>query len=308
MILSNTLGLPEAIVEAVRNDDYDPGESDITVTQLIAPPRLVALRRLHDSELREDASDRIFSLMGQIVHGILERSDIPSVIREERLYTTVGGVKVGGKMDRMILFPSGLIQDYKLCSIYASRDGAKSEWIQQLNCLAFLAAKNGYHISSLEVVAIFRDWSLAEAMRRPEGDWYPKRQVQIVHVPLWSHDTTGEFIEDRIRIHEDAKRQLPHCSPSEQWKKDSKWKIIKVGGKRASKVFDDEYLARSAYEELGDLREKYELQEHPGEYTRCSLYCPVMTQCRAQNDGQPLPDIVTSDLTNVESPSIQEVA
>ena len=51
MKITNELGLPEALVAAVRNDPYDAGTCDISVTKLISPPRMVALEAEHGKEI-----------------------------------------------------------------------------------------------------------------------------------------------------------------------------------------------------------------------------------------------------------------
>lgn len=100
--ITNKLGLPEAIVEAVKNDPYDPGHADISATGLISPPRKRALERTHRNDMEEDASDRIWALIGQSVHTILERAE-PSAIVEKRLYGRFGGWLVSGQFDRLTL-------------------------------------------------------------------------------------------------------------------------------------------------------------------------------------------------------------
>ena len=93
MQITNKAGLPQAFVDAVKADDYDPGESDISVTSLIAPPRLVALRRANEAALTEDASERLWSLQGQIIHSLLERANVNDLV-QERQPARVG---VGGR-------------------------------------------------------------------------------------------------------------------------------------------------------------------------------------------------------------------
>lgn len=94
------MNLPQPIVDAVANDDYSRGNSDISVTQLISPPRMTALVREHWDTLEEDVSDRIFSLFGKAVHTILERAERVA-IAEQRLYMKVGDWTVSGAMDRI---------------------------------------------------------------------------------------------------------------------------------------------------------------------------------------------------------------
>ena len=70
---TNRAELPQAIVDAVKNDSYSKGEADISVTELLLLPRLAALREKHANEIVEDESDRIWSLFGQAMHTVLER-------------------------------------------------------------------------------------------------------------------------------------------------------------------------------------------------------------------------------------------
>jgi hypothetical protein len=96
--------LPEAVYNAVRADDYTRGECDLSVTQLISPPRIVELRRRHEQELEEDASDRIWLLIGKVAHGILERA-APSgaAFTEERLFIDIDGWRISGAFDSLVL-------------------------------------------------------------------------------------------------------------------------------------------------------------------------------------------------------------
>lgn len=74
MIFTNKLNISESLVNAIKKDSYSKGDSDFSVTGLINPARIEALRVKHDSQIKEDVSDRIYSLLGQSIHTILERA------------------------------------------------------------------------------------------------------------------------------------------------------------------------------------------------------------------------------------------
>ena len=74
MEFTNASNLPKAIERAVSNDPYDSSGSDISTTRLIAPPRIRVLEKRNYDLLEEDVADRIFSLLGQSVHHIIERA------------------------------------------------------------------------------------------------------------------------------------------------------------------------------------------------------------------------------------------
>src|SRR5437762_14151842 len=111
--ITNRLGLPQPIVDAVRNDPYTSGHSDITVTQLLRPARAVALEREHRDEIVEDAADRLWALCGQIGHAILERGS-KQVLTERRFFAQIAGWNVSGQAD---LIPPDMLIDYKFTSV-----------------------------------------------------------------------------------------------------------------------------------------------------------------------------------------------
>ncbi len=73
MKYTNLSNLPKAIERAVINDPYE-SNSDISTTRLIAPPRIRVLQKRNWDLITEDVSDRIFSLLGQSVHHVIERA------------------------------------------------------------------------------------------------------------------------------------------------------------------------------------------------------------------------------------------
>lgn len=293
MKLTNKQNLPAPLVAAVEADDYDAGDSDITVTQLISPPRLVALRKIHEDELEEDASERIWALMGKSIHKILEQAE-GTMLAERRLYTEVGGWKVSGAYDRMALISGGAfsarLQDYKMASVWEAIHGVKEERKQQLNLLAHLARLNGYTIDGLEVVYIFRDWSKTKAL---QGGDYPKHQVLRAPVPLWTSDVADEYLRERVMLHQAAQdgfREPPDCTPEDRWHKPDTWAVMKEGRKSALRVLDSD----GAAQEWAVLNAGYPddhkifISHRPGEDTRCEHYCPVAqfcTQFQESKDG-----------------------
>src|SRR5688572_18619098 len=147
MRLTNRLGLPSSIVNAVSRDPYSKGNAHLSVTTLIGPARKRQLELQHGDQLTEDAADRIWSLMGQITHGILERSD-REAWTEERLYIERHGWRISGQFDRVLL-EQGLLQDYKLTSTYSVKDGVKPEYEAQANLYALMLREHGHEIRSI---------------------------------------------------------------------------------------------------------------------------------------------------------------
>jgi len=274
-IITNRLGLPEPLVNAVRRDPYDSKGSDITVTSLLKPPRAVALEREHREEIVQDASEMLWSLVGQIGHSILERAAVEGMV-ERRLFAEVNGWKVSGQAD---LIPPDLLIDYKFTTCWSCKNGLKPEWEQQLNALRWLAHRNGIELKSAQIIALYRDWSKLEARRSSD---YPQHQVQVFDVPLWPMEKAAAWMMTRVCLHQNAKsalesgQALPECTSEERWEKPAKWAIHKEGRERAVKLHDTE---SGALAHLATLDKKHRIELRPGEQVRCENYCNAAPWC-----------------------------
>ena len=267
MKLTNKMGLPEPLVNAVKNQAYSPGSSDITVTTLIQPPLIRKLRKEHDSEVEEDVSDRIWALIGSATHGILENAFKGTQARvEERVYAQVLGWKIGGQFD---VLEGSTLSDYKITSVY-SADG-KIEWEQQLNVLRWLLHKNNTLVDKLQIVAIFRDWSKHGIKKNPD---YPPSQVSVINIPVWTLEDTEAYIKERVALHQLA--EPPMCNDEERWANPEQWALMKKGGKRAIKLYPSQE---------GVILSPDQYWEHrPATYKRCEDYCSVSKFCPLWNN------------------------
>ncbi len=290
MKITNKLGLPLPIVEAVKNKQYDPGESDITTTSLIGPVQIAVLKKRYDDVLEEDVIDRIYALQGESVHTILERAaaGLEDYIVEKRFYYEYEGWKLGGQID-VFDKKHGMLQDYKVTSVYAVKDGAKEEHVKQANINAYILRKNGFEVKGLQVVAILRDWSKLQRSREEQDSKakgfkcrYPEHQVVVLPVPMLSDDKIEAYIHERMNEHKEAHgwvdEALPECSKEDRWAKDDIYAVMKSGGKRAVKLCSDESSAKLYIDGSGksDLR----TVKQPGVNTRCEHYCPVKYYCK----------------------------
>jgi len=209
MKFTNASNLPLAIERAVSNDPYDSSGSDISTTRLIAPPRIRVLEKRNYDLLEEDVSDRIFSLLGQSVHHIIERAKTRKELSEKRLFykdeKITNGWTLSGAFD--LLNREGHLTDFKVTSawqvVHALKDG-KPDWENQLNVLDFLCRKNPNElinyktkikVKRLSVMAILRDWSLFQTMKL---DNYPKKQVAMIPIRRWTEEEQDNYIRERI--------------------------------------------------------------------------------------------------------------
>ncbi len=277
MIITNKNNLPDPIYQAVLANPYSRGSSDISVTDLIDSPRLVALREAHADELTSDASDMIWSLMGTAMHTILERAGIKSGKgdTEQRLYADVLGWKLSGQYD--YIDEDGVLWDWKFVSVYEYINGVKTSRAEQLNTYAYLAAANNIKVTGLRVGFIFRDWSPRQAQNDRS---YPQSQAIQYNLPLWSALQQKLFVEQRVELHQAARQELPECSKKDRWQQDDKWAATKTGAKRADRVFDNELAAKAhAGQKQTATGNTYTVEHRLGVSTRCTLYCPVLSYC-----------------------------
>ncbi|MCP4700703.1 MAG: hypothetical protein GY862_28190 [Gammaproteobacteria bacterium] len=282
MEITNKLCLPDSIARAVMNDPYTNGGADISVTSLIGPARKRRLEIDHVNELSVDVADRLWSLYGQIVHGILERADIgeDEIITERRLFIERHGWNLSGQFDRLVLKSSTVLQDYKFTSVYQIADGVKPEHEAQANIYKLMLEEHGYQVDGMEIVAVLRDWSKPRAVN---DNGYPQKPVVVLDVPVWPGEKIETFITERLMVHGQAQTELPVCTSEERWERNSVWKVKKDGNKtavRGNAAHPDEISAQLAATDLeATTGKKHNIEFHQGNSIRCAMYCEASPFC-----------------------------
>ena len=268
MKITNRNNLPLPLVAAVTNDSYTSGGADYSVTTLIKPAKAVAIERLHKDDITEDASDRIWSLMGQIGHTILERAAMEE-LAEHRFFVRRLGKLIGGQLD---LWKSEDLLDYKFTSAWAVKDGVKPEWEQQMNLNALLCRENGVNVKKAQIVAILRDWSKLEAKRDVN---YPRFQVLVLDVKMWSPAEQEGYLTLRLAEHIAASEgRMPECSAYDRWEKPAVFAVMKAGRKSAVKLHNTKEPADSMAQSMGGW-----VVHRPGQNVRCENYCNAAPFC-----------------------------
>jgi hypothetical protein len=293
MHFTNKLGLPDAIVNAVTNDEYSRGNSDASVTQLIGSPRQSVLFRRHHEQIEVDVSERFWALWGKTIHTLLEdkAAGDETVATEQRLFTRIDGWNISGQFDWLKWDgPELSLKDYKLCTAYAAMS-EKSEWENQLNMLAWLietvaneADEDGvlpdepFCVEDIGIVALIRDWSRAAADKDPD---YPQSPILQLPQRLWPYEEREAYVRERVRLHREARThrmrgdELAPCTDEERWIKPQDWAAMKPGAKRASRVFQTEEDAV----EYAKTKPELEVVRRKSEPTKCKLYCSVSSFC-----------------------------
>ena len=276
MQYTNKLNLPAPIVEAVKRDTYSKGKASYSATGLLRPPQMAALYDNYSDFISKDVSQELWTLFGSAVHLILEGTKAPEYVTEERLYCSVEGVRLSGQIDVQHIQPDGsrVLQDYKTRKAYGVMNNDSDE--KQLNIYRYIAMQNDIEVSGLQVINLIKDWSRHEAERR-EG--YPPNDIYIQDVPIWSDQKIKSFVEERIRLHEDAaKGNAILCTDDERWLRDEKFAVMKEGRKRAVRVFDSMKEAEVFITAQKDA-DKHIVDHRRGQPMRCMSFCDVRDFC-----------------------------
>ena len=279
MKLTNKFDLPETIVNVLKRPQYSKGDSHVSVTELLSPPRIVQLRAKHNDDIEQDASEMVWSLFGTAVHNVLEHGKADHHIVEERIFLDYEGWRISGQIDLQELYEDGIaIKDYKVTSAWAVQQ-EKSDWQQQLNIYAWLIEQaKMVNVKSCQIVAIVRDWNRREAVNK-EG--YPKAPIVVIDIPLWASQEQEAFVKQRLNEHSEASlaiqigHDLPACTPEDMWEKPTTYAVKKIGGVRAKKVFDNRKEAEDFWNTLKD----HEIETRPGQRIRCASFCNVSQFC-----------------------------
>lgn len=278
MKLTNKLRLPDAIVRAIANDSYTKGEANISVTELLSPPQLRKLKLAHADELEEDVSDRIYSLLGQSMHTIIERAaaDDAAVLSETIVYSEYGGWTIKGQADHLLL-ATGELLDFKMTSVYKIKGfSVPREWVEQTNIYRrMLQKEKGIEVPSLAIIVILRDWSKNKSKQSQD---YPQSQVLRLDVPLWTAKEADAFIMERVRLHQMA--EPPPCSDYDTWSKPDSYAVMKRGNVRAIRTYNNVFDADA---HAGQSSAFY-VEHRPGEAVRCQEWCPVSHLCPQWRD------------------------
>jgi len=274
MQITNKYNLPEAIVSAIHAFQYNytaskTGEEKFTVSELLKPAYQRYLQKKHFAQITEDASERIWALMGQAMHAVLNNQNVDNSLSEERLRAVIDNVIISGQID---MYKDGIIDDYKFCSTWKYIFHDYEEFEKQLNIYAYLCRTTGLPVNEIRAILVFNNWSLEEADRKSA---YPQEPIKVIPLNLWDNETTLEFIRERITAH-----QHPHiCNESERWSKQTKYAVMKNKNKSAKSLCNSLSEAEIYIENLNDTKNKYRIDIRPGVDKRCNKYCNVKNFC-----------------------------
>jgi hypothetical protein len=281
MIITNKYNLPQTFVNITKRPTYSKGKAHLSATELINAPRIVQLRKAHEDKIEVDVADMVWSIFGTAIHGVLEHGKDDNHLVEERLHAELDGWSISGAIDLQIVNEDGsiTINDYKTTGAWSVMN-EKLDWEYQLNIYAWLVEKvKKMPIHKLEIVAIIRDWSRRDAAMK---EAYPDAPIKVIPIQLWPYELREDFIRQRISQHSNAALsfdlgdELPECSPSDMWEKQTTYAVKKKGGVKARNVC---FTPEEANEKVAEYGKDYEIEVRPGERTRCEKFCTVSGFC-----------------------------
>jgi hypothetical protein len=258
---------PTPFMRALAKDDYDSGDSDFTVTQIIGRPLRSFLAL--SNEPQSSPYSNLKALIGTAIHAVLEANIDFSIGErgEERIYKNVLGSKIGCKFD--FCDPSvRTLYDYKTHNNVI--DEPKPEHIKQVQMNGAIANHNGIVVDYVAIVYIQLDWSLMQSQANPS---YPQSPFKIF---AYTHEQ--KYADNLLLVltkeHQDAVAGSPRpCTMDEQWAKPDQWALKKIGAKRATKIYDIKEDAIAA------MKAGHVIERRPASKTFCENFCGFAHCC-----------------------------
>jgi hypothetical protein len=280
-------------VAEIEKDRYQRS-GDYSVTDLISPPRIVQLRKRYGDQEDQPLSSIIPALIGTFIHEGFEKYLRMWVAKhgyvdytfEQELCQTIQDRKVSGRFD---LKDGKDIYDFKSCKVWKKVfDPTLKEWHEQQNLYAYLCHLSGIEVDTINVIAIYKDWSEGMALRDKN---MPQQQIVEYPLELWKWETTREFLDEKLSAlisAEDADdANLPMCTPTDRWERFTgghtvEYAILKTrDAKRATKVvrtsLDDAYAAARG---MKGITNESCIEIRYSKRLRCENYCAVNSFCK----------------------------
>lgn len=299
MKVTNKENLPQPIVDAISNE-YTTTLDRYSITTIEKGVREVLLTRRHEKELEMDASDGMWSLLGQLMHKVLEEAqEEANQLKEEFIMIPIPYYKRKGFLpygvapekddvvERVITISGRFdlydgtekeITDYKLTSCWSYVFGGKPEWRKQLSGYGWMMRTLGFPVTKGQNVIVYRDWSRSASLRNAD---YPRHACQVFKYEfndkefVEAYNNVIEKFTAILKYENTPDDELPICSEEERWAKKTTYAVMKNGRKSALRVLntDKEAVAYMA-EKGGD-----EVVIRIGESTKCKSYCSCNHFC-----------------------------
>jgi len=276
MKITNSLGLPEALVNAVSLSPHNKA-GQYSATTLLKGAREILLTKRHWEELEVDVADNIWALFGTAVHAVLEEQET-SEFKEEYLQAVVSSSVVTGRADSYCL-DTKVITDYKTASTWKIKFADFDDWRRQGLIYAWLFTKSGLAVKRVRFVALLKDHSKTQA-KRDAG--YPQSPVYVYEFDITPEDIaeTETFVLQKVEQLEScdnvADDDLPDCTQAERWATEDTFAVKKEGRKTAIRVYE---TMEEANDKLAELGKGHYIEERKGTSKKCADYCYASAFC-----------------------------
>lgn len=272
-MITNKQNLPQALINFynAKNKDREYVQNRFSVTELLMPTREIQLTRLHASEISEDSSDIVMSLLGTAVHKILEENATDNA--EVKFEVNIGDDVVVGISD---LITEDAIEDYKVSSVSKVMRKDFEEYRLQGLMYAYLNyVKTGEMKRKLKFHVLMRDWSKLKANKVND---YPMSALYLYQYEIQESDYiyAEKYIKEKIKDIKQNRNAV--CTDKEKWYTGDKYAVYKkIGSKKANAVLDTEQEAHDYITNQCDGAGEIEVRK--GECLKCKYYCKVAKWC-----------------------------
>lgn len=263
MKITNKYHLPDELIKVLEKDIRTPDPHKYSVTELLKPIKEIILWRRYFDVVAQDASELITASFGTAFHTMMESVSTGDI--EERIeYEVSPGVYLTGRYDK---YDNYILHDYKTTSVWKWQNADFSEYMKQGLMYAWLLRKKGLYVEKCVFHMFLKDHSLSKASR---SDNYPEVAYQTYefNVTPTGLEEIEKFITERIaRIEsllDTPDNELPMPTHDESWYTGDSYAVMKHGGTRAVKVFDN---LDSATLYMGGATNLY-IEERKGEHLK----------------------------------------
>jgi hypothetical protein len=293
MATTNKYKLPEPLFNALSFNRYPPVVGRLAATALIDAPLQRVLLMKHSSEIVEDASERLWALLGSAVHYVIEKGGDKKTVELKKTCTHKSGATLVCKGD---YYKDLMLYDWKFTSVWQYMLDGKKNWTKQLNVNRYIYKQNNCDVDSLFVYAILRDWSRSKSY---EHD-YPNIPFQEVPLKIWDDSFLDTYIDSRVQLHLEAEKNInnlaliPRCTPEEMMEKPTTYAVKRENIVKAVRVFyseleADEYIKNANPKSKN--KDKLYIELRAGEKTKCLNYCSVSEFCPYYQSDMKKPNV-----------------
>lgn len=281
MKITNIHDMPDMLVRAVEKE-YVYRDKRYSITSLLEPERIIALKRRYNNQIEQDITDCIFMLLGTKTHFELENIELKEneFVEDHLEYTFENGYTLSGIIDH---YDDIYLDDYKTCKAYSLiYKSDYDKWKKQLQMGSYLTyKKDGKWRKKGRIIALIKDWNRLDAQTKKD---YPKYACQVIEFQLGTPKQVEKMILEYfgkvIKLEQMRDDELPLCTAEERFNKGITYAVKKIKNKRALKVHENEEEAQKHLDNLEKLYPKeYEIEKREGQNLRCECYCSVNKFC-----------------------------